>query len=124
MTESSNAVSIESRYRLLKLIGENPGMSQRDLAIAMGISLGKANYCLRALIDLGLIKIENFRNSRNKAGYLYKLTPKGITAKAKSTQQFLRRKLEEYKNLEIEIKMLRQEMATRDLIDNPGSDPH
>jgi len=96
-------------YRLLKTLHENPSLSQRELAREMGISLGKANYCLRALTSKGLLKAENFRNSQNKSAYLYKLTPKGIEEKARVTYRFLKRKLREHEELKQEIEELARE---------------
>jgi len=78
----------EVRYRLLKVIEANPGLSQRQVARALGISLGKVNYCLNALISKGLIKVTNFKNSNNKAAYLYLLTPRGLKEKTRVTGRF------------------------------------
>lgn len=100
----------ETRYRLLKLLQEDPGLSQRDLARRMGISLGKLNYCLRALLDKGHVKAVNFRNSRNKAAYIYQLTPAGISAKVRVTRRFLARKVAEYETLQAEVAQLRAEV--------------
>lgn len=87
-------------------------MSQRELAHALGFSLGKTNYCLQALIDKGLVKARNFRNSQNKLAYAYKLTPQGIKAKVEAGIAFLRRKQREYETLQVEIEQLRQEVET------------
>jgi EPS-associated MarR family transcriptional regulator len=97
------------RYRLLKLLNEQPHLTQRELAKAMGISLGKANFCLRALIEVGAVKANNFRNSANKIGYLYLLTPSGLEEKTRVTRRFLERKLVEYDAIRREIKELRAE---------------
>jgi EPS-associated MarR family transcriptional regulator len=102
-------LSEETRYRLLKLLGPNPHLSQRDVAKELGISLGKVNYCLRALVDKGWIKAANFKNSKNKSAYMYLLTPRGIEAKARVTAQFLQRKVREYEALRTEIEQLRSE---------------
>jgi EPS-associated MarR family transcriptional regulator len=101
----------ETRYRLLKLLNENPTLSQRQLADETGVSLGKVNYCLKALIKTGLIKVDNFQKSNNKVAYAYLLTPKGIAAKAKITVDFLKRKQNEYDSLVQEIEVLKQEAA-------------
>jgi EPS-associated MarR family transcriptional regulator len=101
----------ETRYRLLKLLNENPTLSQRQLADETGVSLGKVNYCLKALVKTGLIKVDNFQKSDNKAAYAYLLTPKGVAAKAKITVAFLKRKQSEYDSLVQEIEMLKQEAA-------------
>jgi len=95
-------------------------MSQRELAKELGMSLGKTNYCLRAVVGKGWVKVRNFRNSANKAAYLYQLTPKGISAKARITRRFLDRKLEEYERLEQEISQLRNEVESR--AKNPAAD--
>lgn len=104
-------LSDETRYKLLKLLENNPNISQRQLADALGISLGKVNYCLKALIEKGLIKVKNFRNSQNKLGYVYVLTARGMEDKAKVTVRFLKIKISEYKELEKEIEQLRREAA-------------
>ena len=100
----------ETHYQLLKLIEGNPQLSQRELADAMGVSLGKVNYCLRAVIERGWIKARNFTKSQNKRAYAYYLTPKGATEKAKVTARFLKRKLDEYQDLTIQIEQLKQEV--------------
>lgn len=102
----------QTRFHLLRMLTEHPQMSQRELAQALGLSLGKTNYCLRALIDKGWVKVQNFRNSRHKLAYAYVLTPAGISAKVRTTSDFLRRKQEEYRRLEQEIAELRREIET------------
>ena len=102
-------LSNEIRYKLMQLLGANPEMSQRDVARELGISLGKVNYCLRALVQRGWIKATNFTNSRNKAAYVYLLTPRGIDAKARITVRFLQIKMREYEALRLEIEQIRQE---------------
>jgi EPS-associated MarR family transcriptional regulator len=101
------------RLELLKLLQDRPEMSQRDLAHAMGVSLGKANYCLKALIDKGHVKFENFRKNPDKRQYAYLLTPAGLEEKTRITMGFLKRKVEEYKALEKEIERLRVELKHR-----------
>lgn len=100
----------EYRYKILKLIEANPDISQRELAKELGISLGRVNYCLKALIQVGLIKANNFRNNKNKLAYMYLLTPRGIEEKAAITMRFLKARTEEYKALEAEIEELRREV--------------
>jgi EPS-associated MarR family transcriptional regulator len=108
--QSSPTTSIEETHlRVLRLLESNPAMSQRELAEALGVSLGKTNYCLRALLDKGLIKMRNFRNSQNKAAYAYYLTPAGIRRKAGLTAAFLKRKISEYDSLRDEIELLKTE---------------
>ena len=98
------------RLLLLRQLTEHPDLSQREIAQRLGLSLGKTNYCLRALIDKGWVKMNNFRNSQNKLAYAYVLTPAGMRAKATVTAAFLRRKQEEYARLEQEIAELRAEV--------------
>jgi len=101
--------SDDVRYKLMRLLQTNPEMSQRDVARELGISVGKVNYCLRALVQRGWIKATNFTNSRNKAAYMYLLTPRGIEAKAKITIRFLQTKMREYEALKVEIEQIRDE---------------
>jgi EPS-associated MarR family transcriptional regulator len=98
------------RYQLLKILADSPAISQRQLAKKLGLSLGKTNYCLHALIDKGLIKAERFRQSSHKSGYVYVLTPQGIEAKARVTYRFLKKKMQEYESLKQEIAQLQQEV--------------
>jgi len=99
----------ENRYKLLKLLHENPEMNQREIASALGLSLGKANFCLRALIEKGWIKVGNFSRSSNKKAYVYLLTLRGIEEKAEVTKQFLARKQQEYEDLKVVIEELQNE---------------
>ena len=99
----------ETHLRLLRAIEANPQATQRELAEVLGVSLGKAHYCLRALVDQGWVKVRNFRASPNKLGYVHVLTRRGIEAKAQLTVGFLRRKVAEYESLKCEIELLRQE---------------
>lgn len=96
-------------YKLLKLIDANPAIQQREMAKVMGISLGKVNYCLQALVQKGLVKMDNFRRNDNKLGYLYILTPSGIEAKATLTVSFLKQKVAEYEAIRNEIEELRRD---------------
>jgi EPS-associated MarR family transcriptional regulator len=101
----------EYRYKILKIISDHPEISQRELARKLGISLGKVNYCIQALMEKGLIKATNFRNSKNKLAYMYFLTPRGIEAKTAITVAFLKYKLKEFEALEREIEVLRKDAA-------------
>lgn len=101
----------EIYYQIIRQLSNEPGTSQRQLASTMGISLGKANYCLKALLDKGLLKAERFKSSQNKVAYLYLLTPKGVEAKAKLTKQFLAVKQAEYERIKEEIALLQSEVA-------------
>jgi EPS-associated MarR family transcriptional regulator len=107
----------ETRFRLLRLLQANPQLSQRRLAEELGVSVGKVNYCLRALLDKGLLKVRNFRDSNNKVAYAYYLTPKGAEEKLRATAGFLRRKVAEYRTLEQEIEELRREARAAGLED-------
>jgi EPS-associated MarR family transcriptional regulator len=99
----------EVRYRLMRLVAARPEMSQRELARELGVSLGKLNFCLRALVEKGLIKAINFKGNRNKARYLYFLTPRGAEEKARVTVRFLQCKLAEYESIRVEIEQIRQD---------------
>ena len=101
----------EVAYKLLKIIENEPQLSQREIASRMGISLGKANYCLKSLIEKGFIKARNFYNSNHKVAYVYMLTPSGLEEKANVTYRFLKRKLQEYEEIKAEIESLRAETA-------------
>jgi MarR family transcriptional regulator, temperature-dependent positive regulator of motility len=103
----------ELRYRILQLLAANPRMSQRDVARELGISLGRANHCVKSLMEKGWIKVSNFRNSRNKAAYIYLLTPRGIEAKAGVTMRFLQAKLREYETLCADIERIRAEVESQ-----------
>ncbi|CAM5188370.1 hypothetical protein CDEF62S_01961 [Castellaniella defragrans] len=101
----------ESHLKVLRLLESHPSMNQRALSRALGVSLGKTNYCVRALLDKGLIKMQNFRNSDNKLAYAYLLTPAGVAAKAELTRSFLQLKMQEYETLKREIEQLRAEVC-------------
>jgi EPS-associated MarR family transcriptional regulator len=109
-SDETSMLTDEMRYKLLKLVEGNPEMSQRNVARELGISLGKVNFCLNSLIEAGLIKVTNFKNSQNKAGYMYLLTPRGIKEKARVTGRFLQRKLREYEVLQAEIEQIRSDV--------------
>jgi EPS-associated MarR family transcriptional regulator len=95
---------------VMRVVADSPTASQRSLALALGISLGKTNFLLRELLKKGLVKAENFRRSDNKLAYLYLLTPSGVVAKARLTQLYLQRKEAEYERLQQEIALLRSEV--------------
>ena len=99
-------VSDSSLFRILVLLEKSPRLTQREMARELGVSLGKTNYCLRALLGKGFVKVQNFRNSPNKRGYVYLLTPEGAAAKVRLTRQFLARKREEYNALRLELERL------------------
>ncbi len=97
----------------MRLLEQNPDLTQRELAERLGVSVGGLNYCLKALIDNGLVKMQNFATSKNKFGYVYVLTPRGIRQKALLTSQFLKRKMEEYDALKTEIENLKSEVSKK-----------
>jgi EPS-associated MarR family transcriptional regulator len=104
----------EIHLKLLRHLEANPQVSQRELAEHLGVSLGKANYCLQALVEKGLVKARNYKNSANKRAYLYLLTPKGLRKKTQIGVRFLQRKIEEHEALRAEIEDLRNELKNDD----------
>ena len=107
MTKSLKSIDPDVHFRVLHLLEEEPALTQRELAKKLGISLGGVNYCLKALIEIGHIKVGNFNMNPNKSTYLYLLTPQGISEKANLTASFLKRKMAEYKSLKEEIESIR-----------------
>jgi EPS-associated MarR family transcriptional regulator len=114
MTSRQANLQEDTNFRVMKLLQENPDLTQRELASRLGISLGGVNYCLSALMGKGWVKMQNFSHSKNKFGYVYLLTPAGIAERAKLTSRFLGRKLEEYAALKAEIDALRLEVSSLD----------
>ena len=110
-------MSEETHYHVLKYIESNPSITQRELAKELGVSVGKANYCLKALIDKGWVKANNFKNSNKKLAYFYILTPSGIEQKARITVNFLKRKMHDFEELKQEIEMLKNEVSLDSTID-------
>jgi EPS-associated MarR family transcriptional regulator len=106
----SKTLDQETHYQILNLLEQSPELSQRELAKKMGVSVGKVNYCIKALVDVGHLKLNNFMRSDNKLGYAYLLTPKAIKEKTKITQQFLQIKLEEHERLLQQIETLKAEI--------------
>jgi EPS-associated MarR family transcriptional regulator len=100
----------EVRYKLMRLLESNPKISQRDVARELGISLGKVNYCVQALVRKGWVKATRFKNSQNKAAYMYLLTPRGIEEKASLTVEFLRIRMREYEVLRAEIEQMQRDV--------------
>lgn len=107
MNNSKNN-NFDDEFDLLRLLEKEPGKSQRKIARELGFSLGKLNYCIKALNKKGLIKIRNFKKNNNKLYYLYLLTPKGINRKAKMTLNYLKKKSEEYEQLKKEFKEIQK----------------
>ncbi|MDP3187544.1 MarR family EPS-associated transcriptional regulator [Limnobacter sp.] len=111
MTSRQAKIQEDTNYRVMRMLEENPDLTQRELAEKLGVSVGGLNYCLKALTEKGLVKMQNFASSKNKFGYVYVLTPRGIAEKAKLTGNFLKRKMEEYEALKAEIEALKLEAA-------------
>ena len=111
MTSKRTKLQEDTHFRILRLLKENPEMSQRELAEAVGVSVGGIHYVLNALIDKGLVKLGNFTAAEDKRRYAYVLTPKGIAQMAALTRAFLVRKMEEYEALKVEIDALASEIG-------------
>jgi len=103
----------DTHFRVLSLLEQNPEMSQRDLAKALGVSLGGVNYSLKALMERGMVKAQNFSKSERKLAYAYVLTPQGLAEKTKLTARFLKRKMEEYEALKAEIDALHSSLNSK-----------
>ena len=116
MTSRRSQLQEDTYFRVLRMLQDNPDMTQREIAEKLGISTSGLNYCLNALIDKGWIKMQNFSQSKNKFGYIYVLTPQGIAEKALLAGRFLKRKMTEYEQLQSEIEALKVEMS------GPGGD--
>ena len=110
MSNKLKKINPDIHFRLLNALEEKPHMTQRDLAKKLGVSLGGVNYCLKALIEIGHIKMNNFENNPNKLNYLYLLTPSGIKEKTILTKGFLKRKMDEYQNLKKEIELIQSKI--------------
>jgi len=104
----------DTYFRVMRILQKNPDLTQRELAERLGISVGGLNYCLKALMEKGLVKMKNFAHSKNKFGYVYVLTPTGMADKAAITHRFLQRKMDEYEALKAEIEILRSEVSKLD----------
>ncbi len=101
----------DTYFRVMRILQENPDLTQRELAEKLGISVGGLNYCLKALMEKGLVKMKNFAHSKNKFGYVYVLTPTGMAEKATIAHRFLLRKMDEYEALKAEIEALKAEVG-------------
>ena len=110
MTSRRSLLQEDTYFRVLRMLQDNPDMTQREIAEKLGISTSGLNYCLKALIDKGWVKVQNFSQSKNKFGYVYVLTPQGIAEKAMLTGRFLKRKMHEYDALRAEIDALQTEL--------------
>ena len=110
MTSRQAQIQEDTYFRVMRILHENPDLTQRELAVKLGVSVGGLNYCLKALIDKGWVKMQNFQNSKNKFKYVYLLTPKGMGEKVTLTNRFLQRKMNEYELLKAEIESLRNDV--------------
>lgn len=110
MTSRQSKLQEDTAYRVMQLLQDSPDITQRELARELGISVGGLNYCLKALMQKGWVKMLSFARAKNKFGYIYVLTPSGVAEKAALTKHFLQRKLEEYDALSQEIEALRAEV--------------
>jgi EPS-associated MarR family transcriptional regulator len=113
MTSRQAQIQEDTDFRIMRILQENPDLTQRELAEKMAMSVGGLNYCLNALIDKGLVKLQNFSNSKNKFKYVYLLTPTGVAEKVALTKRFLQRKMTEYEKLRGEIESLQLEANQR-----------
>jgi len=114
MTSRQAKLQEDTYFRVMRILQENPDLTQRELAEKLGISVGGLNYCLKALMEKGMVKMKNFANSKNKFGYVYVLTPTGMAEKASITHRFLQRKMDEYEALKAEIEALKNECDTNE----------
>ena len=105
-------MSSDIHFKLLDILEKNPELSQRLLSRELGISLGSINYCIRALVEKGQVKAQNFKKNSNKIGYVYLLTPKGISEKINMTKNFLTKRIEEYEQLRVEINQLKNDIRS------------
>lgn len=111
MTSRRSQLQEDTYFRVLRMLQDNPDMTQREIADKLGISTSGLNYCLKALIDKGWVKVQNFSQSKNKFGYIYVLTPQGLAEKVALTSRFLKRKMQEYDALKLEIEALKSEVG-------------
>ena len=116
MTSRRSQLQEDTYFRVLRMLQDNPDLTQREIAERLGLSTSGLNYCLKALIDKGWVKMQNFSQSKNKFGYIYVLTPQGIAEKVALTSRFLKRKMEEFEALKVEIEALKTEVGD----DKPG----
>jgi EPS-associated MarR family transcriptional regulator len=111
MTSRQSKLQEDTYFRVMGILQENPNLTQRELADKLGLSLGGLNYCLRALIDKGFVKMQNFNKAENKLKFVYLLTPRGIKEKLALTYRFLERKMQEYETLKAEIEALKGQVG-------------
>jgi EPS-associated MarR family transcriptional regulator len=123
MTSRQSKIQEDTYFRVMRLLQDNPDLTQRELADQLGVSVGGLNYCLKALMQKGWVKMQNFSHSKNKFGYVYILTPFGIAEKAALTSRFFKRKLDEYEALRAEIEALKAEIEKGDGAPPSTSEP-
>ena len=111
MTSRRSKLQEDTYFRVLRILQTRPDITQREIALSLGLSTSGINYCLNALIDKGWVKMDNFSESKNKFGYIYLLTPIGVAEKVSLTSRFLKRKLMEYEEMRAEIESLRSEVS-------------
>jgi len=121
MASRRSRLQEDTYFRVLRILQDRPDVTQREIAQFLGVSTSGLNYCLNALIDKGWVKVHNFSESKNKFGYVYLLTPSGISEKAALTGRFLQRKLLEYEEMRAEIESLRGE-GSKGIVGDPGSE--
>jgi EPS-associated MarR family transcriptional regulator len=114
MTTPQHKIQEDTHFQIMRILQDNPDLTQRELAEMLGMSVGGLNYCLKALIDKGFVKMGNFQKSKNKFKYVYLLTPQGIAEKVALTSRFLKRKMEEYDALKVEIEALKAEVGVEE----------
>jgi EPS-associated MarR family transcriptional regulator len=117
MTSRQAQIQEDTYFRVMRILQENPDLTQRELAERLGVSVGGLNYCLKALMDKGWVKMQNFQNSKKKFKYVYLLTPQGISEKVSLTSRFLERKMQEYDALKLEIESLHQDVKSANKTD-------
>ena len=113
--QKKSQLETEESLMLMRVIDENPQVTQRELSANLGMSLGKINFLIKAMVEKGFIKADNFKNSKNKIAYLYCLTPRGLEEKTKITYCYMKRKIAEYEKLEEEIRQLQKEVDLWDI---------
>jgi EPS-associated MarR family transcriptional regulator len=114
-TSRRSQLQEDTYFRVMRMLQDNPDLTQREIAQQLGVSTSGLNYCLNALIDKGWVKVQNFQNSKNKFKYVYLLTPQGIAEKMALTDRFLKRKMTEYEVLKSEIEALQREAGRSDI---------
>ena len=122
MTSRRSQLQEDTYFRVLRMLQDNPDMTQREIAQSLGLSTSGLNYCLKALIEKGWVKVHNFSQSKNKFGYIYVLTPQGIAEKTYLTSRFLMRKMAEYEALRVEIESLHAEVKSPQPLAGGGAD--